>query len=159
MKVLAIDPGYDRLGLAVLEGSSGKETLLFSTCVTSDKKADFSDRLLSLGNAFTDLLEEYQPDSIAIETLFFNKNVKTALAVAEARGVFIFLAKKHQCVVHEFTPQEIKIATTGYGKSDKAAVIDMVKRLVKSAPKKALDDEYDAIAVGITCLAHHGQNR
>ena len=67
----------------------------------------------------------------------------------------MFLARKHHCVVYEFGPSEIKVATTGYGKSDKAAVVQMVKRLVKGAPETALDDEYDAIAVGVTCLAHH----
>jgi len=89
-----------------------------------------------------------------VETLFFNKNVKTAIGVAQARGIILYLAKNAGCTVHDFGPQEIKIAVTGYGKSDKNAVIDMVKRLVSNVPEKALDDEYDAIAVGITTLAH-----
>ena len=91
--------------------------------------------------------------------LFFNKNQKTAMGVAQVRGILVYLAQSHDCQVYEFGPQEIKIAVTGYGKSDKSAVIDMVKRLIPSAPNKALDDEYDAIAVGITCLAHHGRNQ
>ena len=72
-----------------------------------------------------------------------------------ARGIIIFLARQAGCALYEFGPQEIKVAVTGYGKSDKLAVIDMVKRLVKNAPTDALDDEYDAIAVGITAIAHH----
>jgi Holliday junction resolvasome RuvABC endonuclease subunit len=69
--------------------------------------------------------------------------------------MIIFLAQKAGCTIYEFGPQEIKVAVTGYGKSDKTAVIDMVKRLVRGVPEGALDDEYDAIAVGVTCLAHY----
>ena len=81
------------------------------------------------------------------------------IGVSQARGIIIYLAQKAGCRVYEFGPQEIKVAVTGYGKSDKSAVIDMVKRLVPSSPTKAHDDEYDAIAVGITCLAHHGRSQ
>lgn len=155
MKVLAVDPGYERLGVAVLEPGSNKEHLIFSDCLRSDKNAELSERLLDIGLAFKKLIDEHRPDAVALETLFFNKNQKTAVAVAEARGMIIYLAKEQGCKVYEFGPQEIKVAVTGYGKSDKAAVIDMVRRLIDNAPTDALDDEYDAIAVGITCLAHH----
>jgi crossover junction endodeoxyribonuclease RuvC len=111
-----------------------------------------------LGEAFRLLLETYSPTALGIETIFFNKNQKTAIGVAQARGTLIYLAQVAGCVVYEFGPQEIKIAVTGYGKSDKNAMIGMVKRLIPAAPAVALDDEYDAIAVGITCLAHHGRN-
>ncbi len=159
MKVLAIDPGYDRIGIAVVENSTQGELLHYSDCFETDKKTEFSDRIHALGIHLEGLLRKHKPDSVAIETLFFNKNIKTAIGVAQARGVILYLAKKSGCLVYEFGPQEIKIATTGYGKSDKASVIAMVKRLVKNVPENALDDEYDAIAVGITCLAHHAQNR
>lgn len=155
MKVLALDPGYDRLGVAVLERVQGKEILLHSACIVTDRTAELSDRLFHIGNAVSELLSTYTPEAVAIETLFFNKNVKTAIGVAQARGIIMFLAKKAHCVVYEFGPQEIKVAVTGYGKSDKNAVIAMVKRLAHNAPKDAHDDEYDAIAVGITALAHH----
>jgi len=152
MRVLACDPGYDRLGIAVLEKRDGKEHLVHSACITTDKALPIPDRLLALGEAFTDTLTRFAPDSVAIESLFFSKNAKTAMAVAEARGILIYLARLHNCTVYEYTPQEIKIATTGYGKSDKLQVTAMVKRLVV-APEGALDDEYDAIAVGLTALA------
>jgi len=155
MKVLAIDPGYDRIGIAVLTHSTEGEILHHSACLLTDKQQPFTDRLYSLGQQIEQLLLTYTPDTLAIETLFFNKNIKTAIGVAEARGAILYLAKKHGCVIYEFGPQEIKIATTGYGKSDKQAVIMMVKKLVKNVPQDALDDEYDAIAVGITCLAHY----
>ena len=156
-RVLALDPGYDRLGIAVLERQNGKETLLFSTCIETKRSELFTDRLLSIGTSVETLITTYTPTAVAIETLFFNKNIKTAIGVAQARGIIIFLARRAGCTVYEFGPQEIKVAVTGYGKSDKNAVIAMVKRLIVGAPETALDDEYDAIAVGITALAHHGR--
>lgn len=155
MRILAVDPGYDRLGVAIMEHGDGKEELIFSQCIETNKETPLNDRLYELGIIIQNLLKKYQPQAVAIETLFFNKNQKTAMGVAQARGIILFLAKTQGATVFEFGPQEIKVAVTGYGKSDKAAVIDMVKRLIPSAPTKALDDEYDAIAIGITCLAHH----
>ena len=153
MRVLAIDPGYDRLGVAVMEKDDGKEKILYSACLTSDKNQSHSERLLRLGEGLNVVLDKYKPGCVALETLFFNQNQSTAIKVAEVRGLIMYLAKKHSCEVHEFGPQEIKVAVTGYGKSDKRAVLDMIKRLIPKAPKGALDDEYDAIAIGITYLA------
>ena len=159
MRVIAVDPGYDRLGVAVLELENGKEKLIHSSCIETKKSDTLPDRIFVAGEEFTKLLEKYQPTALAIETIFFNNNQKTAIGVAGIRGMLIYLAKQKGCVVYEFNPQEIKVAITGYGKSDKIAVIDMVKRLVPLAPLKALDDEYDAIAIGVTCLAHHGRTK
>lgn len=160
MRVLAIDPGYDRLGIAILSLSeTGSEQLLHSDCFQTDRAKPLSERLYDLGQHIEQLLSEHQPDTIAIETLFFNKNQKTAMAVAHARGIIIYLAQCTGCTVYEFGPQEIKVAVTGHGGSDKRSVISMTKRLVANAPQTALDDEYDAIAVGITCLAHHARGR
>lgn len=155
MRVLALDPGYDRLGVAVIDKEGNMQTLIYSACVETNRTSSLPDRLLHIGTAVSALIAEYAPHGVAIETIFFNKNIKTAIGVAQARGIIIYLAKKAGCILYEFGPQEIKVAVTGYGKSDKLAVIDMVKRLVKNAPKEALDDEYDAIAVGITALAHY----
>lgn len=155
MRVLAVDPGYDRMGIAVLEHANGKELLLHSECIETDRAADIPERLKTIGTRFTELLTEFTPDQLAVETLFFNQNQKTAIAVAEARGVVLFLAKQHGCDVREFGPQEVKVAVTGYGKSDKTAVFEMLRRLLPAIPLRAHDDEYDAIAVGVTALAHH----
>jgi len=155
MKVLAFDPGYDRLGIAVLERIEQKEVLIFSQCLVTDRATSLNERLLVIGDTCDSLIKEHNPDSVAIETIFFNKNVKTAIGVAQARGVVLYIAQKAGCIVQEFGPQEIKVAVTGYGKSDKRAVIDMVKRLIINAPETAHDDEYDAIAVGITALSHY----
>jgi len=154
MKVLAVDPGYDRMGVAVVEQTGSAETLCYSACIETDKTASLDDRLCTLGEQFATLLKEHSPDLVGIETLFFNKNVKTAIGVAQARGIVMFLSRTAGIPVREYGPQEIKIAVTGYGKSDKTAVFDMVKRLVRDVPEGALDDEYDAIAIGVTCLAH-----
>lgn len=155
MKVLAIDPGYDRIGIAVIERLNQEETLLYSECLETNRKDELPDRLLEIGQNLEKIIVEHKPEMVAIETLFFNKNISTAIGVAAARGVVFYLARKNNCVVHEYSPQAIKVATTGYGNSDKAAVIMMVKKLIRNAPLSALDDEYDAIAIGITCLAHN----
>lgn len=157
MRVIGVDPGYDRVGIAVMELRDGREHLIESCCLTTDRAAAAPERLQQLGDAFRSLLQTHTPDGVAIETLFFNKNQTTAMGVAQARGALIYLAASRGCAVYEFGPQEVKVAVTGYGKSDKGAVIDMVRRLVPAAPARALDDEYDAIAIGITCLAHHGR--
>ena len=158
MRVLAIDPGYDRIGIAVLErDTEDRESLIFSTCLETDRDQSLHHRLFHLGQEVETLLKTYLPTAIAIENLFFNKNVKTAIGVAQARGVLVYIAQVNGCPVYEFGPQEIKIAVTGYGKSDKAAVTTMVRQIVRNVPEQAFDDEFDAIAVGITCLAHYGR--
>lgn len=152
MRVIGIDPGYDRLGVAILEGDAHSQTLVFSTCITTDKKASLPKRLHEIGVELEKICTLYAPDRLAIETLFFNKNVKTALNVAEARGIILFVAQKASASVCEYSPQAIKIAVTGHGASSKLQVESMVKRLVSNIPPTALDDEYDAIAAAITCL-------
>lgn len=159
MKVLGIDPGFDRLGIALLDNELGRERLIYSQCFETTRTDALNARLLALGMRVEALMREHKPDAVGIETLFFNTNQKTAIGVAEARGIIIYLAELHGSTVYEFGPQEIKIAVTGYGKSDKKAVIAMTKRLVPESPEDALDDEYDAIAVGITCLAHRGRSQ
>ena len=159
MRVLAVDPGYDRLGLAVMDKINGQEVLVYSCCVETNKKESIAKRLHQIGEAFEKLIFEHKPDLVAIETLFFNKNQKTAMAVAESRGVVTFLATRNNCEIVEFGPGEIKVAVTGYGSSDKRAVMEMLKRLVPNLPDTALDDEYDAIAVAVTALAQTRPNQ
>ncbi|MEX0912939.1 MAG: crossover junction endodeoxyribonuclease RuvC [Candidatus Paceibacterota bacterium] len=154
MRVLAIDPGYDRLGMAVMDKINNQEKLVYSCCVETSKKDTVAKRIHQIGEVFEKLILKYKPDIVAMETLFFSKNQKTAMAVAETRGVITFLATRNSLEVREFGPGEIKVAVTGYGSSDKRAVMEMLKRLVPNLPPKALDDEYDAIAVAVTALAH-----
>lgn len=154
MRIIAIDPGYERLGIAILEKSGKeKEVVLYSECFQTDKKLSHPERLALVGNEIRRIIKKYKPEVLAIETLFFSKNVKTALQVAEARGVALFCASDMGLEIREFSPADIKIAVTGHGQSDKKQVIAMVERLVKIEGKIKHDDEYDAIAAGITCFA------
>jgi crossover junction endodeoxyribonuclease RuvC len=152
-KVLAFDPGYERLGVAVVEREGSKESLLYSDCVRTKATLSFEDRLLALGEEAEALIKKFAPEAVALEEIYFQKNEKTATKIAEVRGLLTYIARKAGLPVHHFTPQEVKIAVTGYGKSDKHAVSAMVSRLVRLPAKKRLDDEMDAIAIGITCLA------
>lgn len=152
MKVIALDPGYERLGIAILEKQNKKDILLYSECFQTDKKEDHSKRLFSIYKRLKELIEEYQPEYGALETLFFAKNQKTALKVAEARGVILAIYESYALKIFEYAPVTIKISVTGYGKSDKTAITKMIPLLVKIDKKIKFDDEFDAIAVGITCL-------
>lgn len=143
--VIAIDPGYDRIGIAVF---SDEQILLHSECFTPETK-EFSERLLAVKKRIRELTREFAPSALALETLFFSNNRKTALKVAEARGAIVSAAAELGLTVCEYSPQEVKIAVTGNGAADKTAVITMVRRLVPLPPRKRLDDEFDAIAVGI----------
>jgi crossover junction endodeoxyribonuclease RuvC len=161
MRIIALDPGYERLGVAIIDKDysnkvgAGKEQLVYSDCIQTPKTLPHAERLGKLGEELDRLLEEYKPDGLAIETLFFSKSVTSALKVAEARGVILHAAARKNIKVYEFSPMEIKIAVTGYGKSDKDQVTAMVQRLIKISKPVKYDDEYDAIACGITFFAIH----
>ena len=152
MRILAIDPGYDRLGIAVVEVNPSKPVLVWSDCVLPEKGTP-EKRLAHISRAITDVISTYAPDALAIETLFFGANKTTALGVAEARGVVLAAAGIAGLPVIECSPQQVKLAVTGYGNADKSAVAKMLPRLLTLPEKKRLDDELDAIAVGISALA------
>jgi crossover junction endodeoxyribonuclease RuvC len=153
MKIIAIDPGYERLGIAILEKGTGKESLVFSECFITSTKEKHENRLKLIGLEIERIIKKYQPEAMGIETLFFKTNAKTAMKVSEARGIMLYEAAKNNLKVLEFTPLQIKVAVTGYGKSDKDQVTEMVKRLIKITEPIKYDDEYDAIAVGLTFFA------
>ena len=157
--ILGIDPGYDRVGIAVVEKKQGtKEVLINSECLQTSSKDDFYTRLGQVGAKVAEVIEKYSPDALAIESLFITKNQKTAMRVAEARGVIAYEAVRAGIAIHEYTPLQIKIAVTGHGGSDKTQVMKMIPLLIRLSSKKALDDEYDAIAVALTCLASEGRS-
>jgi len=153
MRILAADPGYERLGVAVIEKEDGKEVLVYSDCIQTDPKETFPNRLLKVGEQFEEIIKKYKPDSFATETLYFNVNQKTAMFVAATRGVLMFMARKHNLPVFEYSPQQIKVAVTGYGNSTKKQVAKMVEKLISVDKKIEYDDEYDAIGIGITYLS------
>ena len=156
MRILGIDPGFERLGIAILEKNKNdkKERVLFSECFKTSPKLEFSERLKLIGEEVRAVIKKYKPEFVSIETLFLTTNHKTVMRVAEARGVVIYEASRAGLGVFEVSPPQIKIATTGYGKSDKAQMIKMVKILVDIDNSKKSDDELDAIAIAITGLAH-----
>lgn len=154
MRIIAFDPGYERLGIAILEKTKdGKEIILHSECFKTSSKDEHAKRLGQIAKKVEELVRKFSPEKMAIETLFFSKNTKTALKVAEARGVLMGICAKENLEVYEFSPQAIKIAVTGSGSSDKSQVIKMVGLITKIDLSKKIDDEVDAIAIGLTCFA------
>lgn len=154
MRIISIDPGYERMGVAVIEKTDGKEHLVFSECFRTSPKIPHAERLKFIGKEVESVVKKYKPEALAIETLFFSKNQKTALQVSEARGVILYIVAANDIPVKEFSPADIKIAVTGHGGSDKKQVTFMVKKLVKVGKEIKYDDECDAIAAGLTFFAH-----
>lgn len=151
-RILGVDPGYGRIGIAILEKYGQNNKLIYSECFETDPKLSHSKRLLALSQKIEMVIDYHKPNEMAVETLLFNKNQKTALQVAEARGVILNEGAKRNLVIKEFNPNQIKLAITGYGKSDKRQIIDMIHKILKIEKKKH-DDEYDAIAIALTCGA------
>lgn len=156
MRVLAIDPGYDRLGIAVVEGDPSRPTVVWSDCVLPAAGAK-EKRLAQVADAVATALSAYAPDVLALEKLFFSTNKKTAFGVAEARGAILVAAAIASVPVKEYSPQEVKLAVTGYGNANKTSIAEMLPRLLTLPKKKRLDDEFDAIAIGVTALAEGGR--
>lgn len=160
MRILGIDPGVERVGIAVIEkttgltAQAGKEILLYSDCFKTSSKLSQPERLVLIGEEIARLIAQWQPEMLGIEKLFFENNQKTAMVVAEARGVIIYEGRKVGLKINEYTPLEIKVAVTGYGKATKEQVEKMVEKLIILPQKKRIDDELDAIAVALTASAH-----
>ena len=156
IRILGIDPGFDRLGVCILDKDGNKEKVVTSLGIITSKTEAFEDRLLYLANGVEKLIKEYNPNHLAIETLFVTKNQKTAMLVACVRGVIIYLCKKHGLGVFEYSPPQIKLAITGYGQAKKEDVAYMVSKILRTPlDKKQLDDEVDAIAIALTHSAHY----
>lgn len=155
MRILSIDPGYERLGVAILEKEvSKKETLVYSDCIRTSPKDTFETRLLVIGSKIEQIIQEYKPTALSIENLFISNNQKTAMRVSEVRGALLYISKKYDLEIKEFTPLQVKLAVTGDGKSSKEQITKMVKLIIKNIKPDALDDEYDAVALGITYFAY-----
>lgn len=156
MRVLGIDPGFDRLGLAIIEGDPSRPIHIWSDCVTPPKGTQ-DERLAAVHEEIANAIEVYEPDLVALETLFFSTNKRTALSVAEARGAILSAAGEAGVPVSEHSPGTVKLAVTGNGRADKKSIALMVPKLIVLPPKKRLDDELDAIAVAITALSTRRQ--
>ncbi len=145
--ILSIDPGYDRCGVAIVQ-TGHPSTLLYSTCVITAKKDLQEKRLYDIYSSLLGIIKEWKPEYVAIETLFFSVNKKTAIKVAEARGVVLLLAGMNNLPLIELSPQEVKLAMAGAGNADKKQVQKMVELTLKINISGKLDDEIDAISLG-----------
>lgn len=155
MIILGIDPGIATVGYGIITKDKTNICLDYGV-ISTPKDKDTPQRLLMIASAVETLIEKYKPDEVAIEELFFNTNVKTAINVAQARGVILCTALKMGCRLYEYTPLQIKQGLTGYGRADKVQIQQMVKMLLclEKIPKP--DDAADALAVA---LCHLQTNR
>lgn len=155
MRILGIDPGTGRLGFGVVDASNGQLRLVDAGVITTPAHTPTNERLEDIYDSLTAIIAETQPTHVAIEKLFFARNVTTAMSVAEARGVVLLVAQKAKLPISEYTPLQIKQSITGYGKADKKQVQEMVRLQLnlKTVPKP--DDAADALAAAIMCAAMH----
>jgi crossover junction endodeoxyribonuclease RuvC len=151
MRILAVDPGYDRCGVAIIEN---EKTVLHSACIETSKKDSHEDRLTAVFKKLEKITEQWQPEALALETLFFSVNKTSAIKVAEARGVILLLAGMRNIPVVELSPQEVKLSMTGAGNATKQQVQKMVELVTKIDLAKKIDDEVDAIALGLAAERH-----
>jgi len=149
--ILGIDPGIADTGYGVIKKQGQKLVCLTCGSIKTPAKTDLTKRLLSLHKELTKIIKKYQPDKVAVEELFFAKNVKTALTVGQARGVVLLTLAEHNLPLFEYKPSQVKQALTSYGAADKRQVGLMVKLMLnlKSLPRP--DDATDALAIAITC--------
>lgn len=152
--IVSVDPGFDRFGVAIVERNTGKDSVVFSDCIQTDKKLNFEIRLLNVINEFETVIKNYKPEILCMESVFMHKNAKSVINVAEIKGAVKLIAAKHGIKIVEMTPQKIKLAVAGSGVAKKDEVIKMVKLITKHKSKTGLDDEYDAVACGLAALAY-----
>ena len=153
MIVLGIDPGTARTGYGLVEREGGTLRLVDYGCLETLSSQDLPRRLLEIHQAVTELIVTHHPAQLGVERLFFNRNVQTAFAVGQARGVVLLAAAEHGLPVFEYGPHEVKVAVTGYGRADKSQVQRMVQMVLGMPKLPKPDDAADALAVAI-CLAH-----
>lgn len=155
VNILAIDPGFDRVGFSIGILVNNQLEIKDYGLIQTSKKDSLFKRYQQIQKKLLELIEKYQIDECSIESLFFFKNQKTALTVSEARGIIIGTLLKFNVTIYEYTPLQIKQALTGYGRADKQAITKMVQLLTKLDLKKVKDDAIDALAILLT----HKQSR
>lgn len=155
MIVLGIDPGIAITGVALVEEYKGKISLISHTALTTPKTLTVAERLLKLHKSLKSLIGKYQPETAALENLFFNTNAKTALIVGQARGVVQLAIAQQKIPIAEYTPLQVKMALTGYGRADKNQIQQMVKTILKLPKILTPDDVADAAAIALThCFSY-----
>jgi len=147
MKILGIDPGLARCGYALLEQSGNDVRLIECGCITTEPKKPEYQRLLEIKQDLDAIIKKFKPETVCVESLFFETNVKTAMSVSQARGVILATAAEHKLKIIEVTPLQVKISATGYGKADKKQVQEMVVKILKLKKIPTPDDAADACAI------------
>ncbi len=149
MYILGIDPGFAIVGWGIIESARGRVRPVAYGAITTPAHTPIESRLLMIENDLEAIIEKYKPEEMAVEELFFNTNITTGIAVAEARGVIICTAHKHGVKISEYTPLQVKQAVVGYGKAEKNQVIAMVTSLLKLQKPPKPDDIADALAIAL----------
>ena len=150
-RILGIDPGIGICGFGLIEADGAKARALDFGAVTTKVDAPIGARLLELYDSLTQVFEETKPEMVAVEKLFFSKNITTGIVVAEARGIVLLVAEQKGLPVYEYTPNEIKKCLTGYGAATKTQIEEMVRIHLGLEKKPKPDDAADALAVAIAC--------
>ena len=153
MRILGIDPGFAITGYSIIDYQGNKFKLIDSGAVTTKAGTSFPLRLTKIYDDLEMLIDKYKPDAISVEELFFNNNAKTAINVAQARGVVLIAGCKNNIPTYEYTPLQIKQAVVGYGRAEKQQVQRMVKSILNVSNLPKLDDTTDSMAAAI-CHAH-----
>lgn len=149
MRILGIDPGIAIVGFGLIESNRGSVRMLQYGAVTTEAGLPLATRLVQIENDMTALIAQLKPNEIAVEELFFSKNITTGIAVAHGRGVILCTAERLGVPIFEYTPMQVKQAVAGYGLADKKQVMDMTKRLLKLKAVPNPDDAADALAIAI----------
>jgi crossover junction endodeoxyribonuclease RuvC len=159
MKILGIDPGIGRTGWGIIESYHSTVKAHVFGCIETDKNLPMAERLNLLHQSIVSLINKEKPDALAIEDLFFNTNAKTALIVGQARGVLLLAGAQHHLPIAVYTPLQVKIAVTGYGRADKSQVGQMVKMLLTLSVIPKPDDTSDALAIALTHAFSYKMNK
>ncbi|MBQ7505353.1 MAG: crossover junction endodeoxyribonuclease RuvC [Ruminococcus sp.] len=150
MVILGIDPGYAIVGWGLVEYNNNSFRPIRYGAVTTDADMDFNKRLKVIYDDVSEIINTFKPEALAIERLYFTTNQKTAIMVAEARGVILLAAQQYNLPIYEYTPLQVKTAVTGYGKAQKPQVMEMTRRLLNLQYVPKPDDTADALAIAIT---------
>ena len=150
MRILGIDPGTGILGFGIIDvDAKGKPKLVDAGVIRTPVKQADSDRLATIYDELHEIISELKPQVMSVEKLFFAQNVTTAMSVSQARGVVLLCGKQHNLELFEYTPQEIKVALTGYGRADKKQMQEMVRTILNLEEVPKPDDCADALAAAL----------
>ena len=164
MRILGIDPGIATIGFGVVESEHNKHKLIKCGVITTPAHTPLSSRLEQIYRDMRDIIDIFKPEAVAVEELFFNTNITTGIAVAHGRGVILLACQQAGLKMYEYTPLQVKQAVVGYGRAEKAQVMDMVKRIFALPAPPKPDDAADAVALALcharssTSLLYRGEN-